>query len=81
MRFYKGAANTGTHIGACGTRAAAGYRAATFTNETASGWQTVLFATPVSITPNTTYIASYFAPNGHYSVTGGGFSTAVTTGR
>ena len=31
----------------------------------------------MAITPNTTYIASYFAPNGHYSVTSGGFATAV----
>ena len=30
------------------------------------------FATPVAITAGTTYVASYFAPNGHYSVTGGG---------
>ena len=39
----------------------------TFTNETASGWQQVNFAQPVNISPNTTYIASYFAPSGHYS--------------
>jgi hypothetical protein len=25
------------------------------------------FATPVAIAANTTYVASYFAPNGHYS--------------
>src|SRR5262249_41199884 len=40
---------------------------ATFTNETASGWQQVSFATAVPISPNTTYVASYHAPNGHYS--------------
>ena len=46
IRFYKAAANTGTHIGSLwpptGTRLAQ----ATFTNETASGWQRVTFATP-----------------------------------
>ena len=33
----------------------------------ASGWQQVNFSTPVTITANTTYIASYLAPKGHYS--------------
>ena len=32
---------------------------ATFTNETASGWQEVLFSTPVAITAGVTYVASY----------------------
>ena len=27
------------------------------------------FASPVAVKPNTTYVASYFAPNGHYSAT------------
>ena len=30
------------------------------------------FATPVAVTAGTTYVASYFAPNGHYSVTSAG---------
>ena len=40
---------------------------ATFTGETASGWQQVTFSSPVIVNPNTTYVASYFAPAGHYS--------------
>ena len=40
-------------------------------NETSSGWQAVTFDTPVPITASTTYVASYLAPNGHYSVTPG----------
>jgi hypothetical protein len=39
---------------------------ATFTNESASGWQQVTFSSPVSIAANTTYIASYFT-GGHYA--------------
>jgi hypothetical protein len=74
VRFYKSPANTGTHTGslwsASGTRLATG----TFTNETASGWQQLNFATPVSVKANTTYVASYFAPNGGYSYDGGYFS-------
>ena len=48
---------------------------ATFTSETASGWQTVTFASPVPITANTTYVASYYAPSGHYSVTTEGLAS------
>src|SRR5262249_48063188 len=40
---------------------------ATFAGETASGWQQVTFASPVAIQPNTTYVASYHAPNGRYA--------------
>jgi hypothetical protein len=40
---------------------------ATFTNETASGWQQVNFVTPVAITANTVYVASYHTNVGHYS--------------
>jgi hypothetical protein len=50
---------------------------ATFSNETASGWQEVTFAAPVPVTANTTYVASYFAPNGGYAVTAGYFGTGT----
>jgi hypothetical protein len=75
IRFYKAAANTGTHIGDLWTASGQLLASATFTGETASGWQQVNFAQPVALTPNTTYIASYFAPNGHYSQDGAYFYT------
>jgi hypothetical protein len=40
---------------------------ATFTNETSSGWQQVNFSSPVAITANTVYVASYRTNVGHYS--------------
>jgi hypothetical protein len=80
IRFYKGPGNAGTHIGTLWNASGGKITEATFANETSSGWQTVLFASPVTITADTTYVASYFAPNGHYSVTGGGFSSAVANG-
>ena len=49
---------------------------AIFTNETASGWQQVNFSSPVPIAASTTYIASYYAPVGHYSGDGAFFATA-----
>jgi hypothetical protein len=67
VRFYKSAANTGTHTGSLWTGSTR-TRTGTFTGETASGWQTLTFATPVNITAGTTYTASYLAPRGRYSV-------------
>jgi hypothetical protein len=67
VRFYKSDANTGTHTGSLWTTGGVRLATGTFTNETANGWQTLTFASPVQITPNVTYVASYHAPNGHYS--------------
>ena len=67
LRFYKGAGNTGTHTGTLYKADGTVLSTATFANETATGWQTVNLPSAVPITANTTYIASYTAPNGHYS--------------
>jgi len=76
IRFYKGPGNTGTHRGnlwsATGTRLAT----AVFAGETASGWQQVLFTTPVPITPGTVYVASYLARRGRYAHDEGYFDAA-----
>ena len=76
IRFYKSAANTGTHIGNLWTASGTKLASATFTGETASGWQQVNFATPVPVTAGTVYVASYFAPAGHYAGDGGYFAAS-----
>lgn len=80
LRFYKSPTNTGTHIGNIWSEDGQNRGNAPFTNESASGWQTVTFASPIPIVANTTYIASYYAPNGQYSVDGGYFGTGHTSG-
>ena len=80
VRFYKGAGNTGTHVGHLWTSTGSLLATATFTGETASGWQQVNFATPVAITAGTIYVASYFAPMGHYADDYNYFTSAVTNG-
>jgi hypothetical protein len=75
IRFYKAAANTGTHVGSLWSSIGALLAQATFTNETASGWQQVNFSTPVIVNPNTTYVAGYLAPKGHYSDTASAFTS------
>jgi hypothetical protein len=79
IRFYKATANTGTHIGSLWNSSGTLLASATFTSETASGWQQVNFSTPVAISPNTTYVAGYLAPKGHYSDTASGFASAVSS--
>jgi hypothetical protein len=76
VRFYKSAANTGAHVGNLWTGAGTLLGSATFTSETASGWQTVSFATPVAVAANTVYVASYHTNTGHYSATGAAFASA-----
>ncbi|QUS35687.1 DUF4082 domain-containing protein [Falsirhodobacter algicola] len=79
LRFFKGAQDLGTHTGTLwrsdGTILASG----TFTNESASGWQTLVFSSPISIAAGQSYVAGY-ASNGHYTTTSGFFDTAWTSG-
>ena len=74
VRFYKSPANTGEHLGTLWSSAGAKLATATFTNESPSGWQEVLFDPPVAITANTTYVVSYHTNRGHYSASGAYFS-------
>ena len=67
VRFYKGTGNTGTHTGTLWSSTGQPLRTGTFINETATGWQTLTFSSPVPVAAGTTYVASYFAPNGRYS--------------
>jgi hypothetical protein len=79
VRFYKGAGNTGTHTGSLWTSSGTLLATGTFTNETASGWQSMTFANPVQISANTTYVVSYYDPSGHYADDQDLFDTALNT--
>jgi methionine-rich copper-binding protein CopC len=80
IRFYKGSGNTGTHVGSLWSASGTKLASATFTGESGSGWQQVNFASPVAVAANTTYVASYYAPNGHYPTSDGYFTTPITNG-
>ncbi len=79
LRFYKGPENTGPHVADLWSSTGTLLATATFSNETASGWQLVNFASPISITAGTTYIASYHT-NGGYSADNGYFTTSLVSG-
>ena len=76
VRFYKGTGNTGTHTGTLWTSGGQQLASGTFTGETASGWQSLLFDAPVAITAGVPYVASYHTDTGHYAYDSGLFSTA-----
>lgn len=77
VRFYKASTNTGTHVANLWTASGQLLASATFTNETTSGWQQVAFASPVPITANTVYVASYHTDVGHYAQDLNYFSTVA----
>src|SRR4029453_3310618 len=76
IRFYKGAENTGTHTANLWTASGTSLARVNFSGETDSGWQQVTLPSPVPITANTVYVASYFAPVGRYAADQAYFSSA-----
>jgi hypothetical protein len=80
LRFYKGEGNDGTHTGSLWSEGGTRLATVTFTGETPSGWQRAELSTAVRVTQGTTYVVSYFAPQGHYSYTPGFFGSPWTPG-
>ncbi len=78
IRFYKGAANIGTHTGhlwsADGTRLAE----AAFSTESAAGWQEVALAPAVAVNAGANYVVSYHADAGWFALDIGYFSAGAT---
>ena len=66
IRFYKVAGDNSTHTGSLWSNNGQLLATGTFSNETASGWQTLTFNSPVSISANTTYVASYHTGGAFY---------------
>ncbi len=65
LRFWKVGTSTGTHVGSLWSSTGTKLISGTYTNETASGWQTLTFPTPYSITAGATYTVSYHTVNGY----------------
>ena len=79
LRFYKSGLNTGTHTGTLWSLDAARCsRPAPSPGSRPPAGRRSMFSQPVAVTAGTTYVASYHAPNGHYSATGGFFADPYT---
>ena len=76
IRFYKSSQNTGTHVGHLWSRAGHAARHGHVHRRDRQRLAAGDFATPVRVSANTTYVASYYAPNGHYADDDGSFTTA-----
>jgi len=77
VRFYRGPANLGTHIGNLWTINGTLLASAQFVESNSTpGWQQVLFSTPIGIAANTTYVVSYHTNAGNYAADGSYFASA-----
>jgi hypothetical protein len=74
LRFYKQANNSGRHVAHLWTADGQQLASVPYSDETASGWQTVELPNPVAITRNTVYVASYYSPGGYFPFDQGYFS-------
>lgn len=74
IRFYKGPQNIGKHTVNLWTASGVLLASAASANETASGWQQVMFVQPVPISAGAIYVASYHS-EGYYSADHDYFST------
>ncbi len=80
VRFYKEAAMGGyVHIGHLWSSTGQLLATATFTNETASGWQQVSFSNPVQIQAYTVYVASFSTGGGSFGISTNFFSSSGVT--
>jgi hypothetical protein len=85
VRFFKSSHDTATHretvqlwnLNAGGAAIGQGTLSDTVT---AGHWAEVPLSTPVNITANTVYVASYYSPTGTYSVTDHGFQDSIVNG-
>jgi serine/threonine-protein kinase len=80
IRFYKTPKNIGPHSGSLWTRDGRRLASAASASETASGWQQVDFARPVTIVANTTYIASYHCESRFYAHNRSYFARGIKNG-
>lgn len=82
IRFYRGAASPLGYVArlysADGSQLLG---SVTMTTESAPvpGWQTALFPSPIPISPNTTYVAAYYAPSGQYAYTNNGLNNGLAS--
>ena len=79
LKFYRSPSDTSSDLLDLWTSTGTNLASVTFTNTGASGWQSVSLATPVAISANTTYVASYHT-SGFYVATGNFFTTVFASG-
>jgi hypothetical protein len=79
LRYFKAATETGSHVGSIWTADGTRIAQVTFSNETASGWQTQQLVTPVRLQPGTVYTLSVNA-NTAFAQSINGLASSVSSG-
>ena len=80
VRFYKQTWMGGyVHVGHLWSSTGTLLATATFTNESAYGWQQVNFSSPVAIQANTVYIVSFSTGGGYFGITTSFFTSGGVT--
>jgi hypothetical protein len=74
VRFHKAAGDPGTHTGRVWSASGRLLGTVDFTGESASGWQTATFSTPVEVTGGEAYVVSVWTSAGRYGYTAGYFT-------
>jgi hypothetical protein len=69
IRFYRGATSPSGYVARLYSAAGQRLGSVTLGSDTSQGpgWRTAVFAAPIKIAANTTYIAAYYTPNGRYA--------------
>jgi hypothetical protein len=80
IRFYRGAGNTGRHVGRIWSANGKVLRTVVFPRTSAIGWVDATLRTPLRVRPGQQLVASYSAPHGHYANDPGGFAKRSTDG-
>jgi hypothetical protein len=77
IRFWKSSKESGTHTGHLWSASGQLLATLTFTNETGSGWQKQMFASPIAVKASTVYIVSVNTGKTYYVATDNGLSSQV----
>jgi hypothetical protein len=82
IHFYRGAASPQGYVATLFSATGTPLGSVQMSQESGPvpGWQLAQFATPISISPNTSYVAAYYAPSGQYADDYYGLSQGVVTG-
>lgn len=79
VRFFKSPGETGTHVARLWSATGQPLGTATFSGETASGWQSASLAAPISLTPGQVYVVSV-GINSLFVQTSGMLSNEIVSG-
>jgi hypothetical protein len=82
IKFYRGATSPQGYVARLYSASGTLLGSVTIAQESrpVPGWQQAVFASPLPIAANTTYVAAYYAPSGQYSDTPYGLTQTVSNG-